>query len=198
MEPDELEDYFSDKFSSISVKTSGTLADIAAAVVSKPFFGLKEGDTVALKSPKEPCKSSIERFVRESEILEMLMQQEVSEIITYYGCLTTPEGIPVLVEEKRGITLRAKVVNDAVVVNSCRDIHARFRTKGCYNIQMLKIDEKTVIPFEINPRVSTTFCLGVAAGIDPIENYYSKSNSDESGVFKENISLKRYWINYIQ
>ena len=99
MEPDELEDYFSDKFSSISVKTSGTLADIAAAVVSKPFFGLKEGDTVALKSPKEPCKSSIERFVRESEILEMLMQQEVSEIITYYGCLTTPEGIPVLVEE---------------------------------------------------------------------------------------------------
>jgi len=106
--------------------------------------------------------------------------------------------VPVLVEEKRGITLRAKVVNDAVVVNSCRDIHARFRTKGCYNIQMLKIDEKTVIPFEINPRVSTTFCLGVAAGIDPIENYYSKSNSDESGVFKENISLKRYWINYIQ
>ncbi len=99
MEPDELEDYFSDKFSSISVKTSGTLADITAAVVSKPFFGLKEGDTVALKSPKEPCKSSIERFVRESEILEMLMQQEVSEIITYYGCLTTPEGIPVLVEE---------------------------------------------------------------------------------------------------
>ncbi len=99
MEPDELEDYFSDKFSSISVKTSGTLADIAAAVVSKPFFGLKEGDTVALKSPKEPCKSSIERFIREAEILEMLMKQKVPEIITYYGCLTTPEGVPVLVEE---------------------------------------------------------------------------------------------------
>ena len=53
MEPDELEDCFSDKFSSISVKTSGTIADIAQAVVSRPFFGLKEGDMVALKSPKE-------------------------------------------------------------------------------------------------------------------------------------------------
>ena len=99
MEPDELEDYFSDKFSSISVKTSGTLADIAAAVVSEPFFGLKEGDTVALKSPKEPCKSSIERFIREAKILEMLMRQRVPEIITYYGCLATPDGVPVLVEE---------------------------------------------------------------------------------------------------
>ncbi len=99
MEPDELEDYFSDKFSSISVKTSGTIADIAKAVVGKPFFGLKEGDTVALKSPKEPCKSSIERFIRESEILEMLMRQRVPEIIAYYGCLATPDGVPVLVEE---------------------------------------------------------------------------------------------------
>lgn len=99
MEPDELEDYFSEKFSSISVKTSGTLADIAQAVVNRPIFGLKEGDTVALKSPKEPCKSSIERFVREAKILEILMRQRVPEIITYYGCLATPDGVPVLVEE---------------------------------------------------------------------------------------------------
>ncbi len=99
MEPDELEDYFSDKFSSISVKTSGTVSDIAKAVVSKPFFGLKEGDMVALKSPKEPCKSSIERFAREAEILEMLMKEGVPEIITYYGCLETPDKVPVLVEE---------------------------------------------------------------------------------------------------
>jgi serine/threonine protein kinase len=99
MEPDELEDYFSDKFSSISVKTSGTMADIATAVVSKPIFGLKEGETVALKSPKEPCKSSIARLIRESEILEMLMRLRVPEIITYYGCLATPDGVPVLVEE---------------------------------------------------------------------------------------------------
>lgn len=99
MEPEELEDCFSEKFSSISVKTSGTLADITKAVVSKPFFGLKEGDTVALKSPKEPCKSSIERFIREAEVLEMLMKQKVPEIITYHGCLATPEGVPVLVEE---------------------------------------------------------------------------------------------------
>jgi len=99
MEPDELEDCFSEKFSSISVKTSGTLADIAQAVVTRPIFGLKEGDTIALKSPKEPCKSSIERFVREAKILEMLMRQRVPEIITYYGCLATPDGVPVLVEE---------------------------------------------------------------------------------------------------
>jgi len=106
--------------------------------------------------------------------------------------------VPVKVEEKRGITIRAKVVNDSAVVDTCKNIHSRYRAKGCYNIQMMKISNGEVIPFEINPRVSTTFCLGIAAGIDPIENYYSSNSSEKLQEFTENIVLRRYWMNHIK
>ncbi len=101
MDIEELEYYFFDKqFSSIDIRACGTFADIAKAIVKEPFFGLNEGDVVALKSPKEPATSAIMRMNREAEVLETIMKQGVPEIITYHGCLYTPDdNIPVIVEE---------------------------------------------------------------------------------------------------
>ena len=62
----------------------------------------------------------------------------------------------------------------------------------------MKVDETTAIPFEINPRVSTTFCLGIAAGIDPIANFSLDVVDATLQNYKKGLQLKRFWGNYIQ
>jgi len=105
--------------------------------------------------------------------------------------------VPVRVDDKRGVTISAEVVDDPLIISVCSVIHDKFKTKGCYNIQLMKVDENTAVPFEINPRVSTTFCLGVAAGIDPIANYKLEKVDCELQSFTSGLHLKRYWNNYI-
>ena len=106
--------------------------------------------------------------------------------------------VPVRVDEKKGITIRAEVVDDPVVTSVCLAIHNKFKTKGCYNIQLIKVDEASAIPFEINPRVSTTFSLSLAAGVDPIANFLLDVAGDNLQNYKKGLKLKRFWKNYIQ
>ena len=106
--------------------------------------------------------------------------------------------VPVYVMEKRGITTRAKVTEDATVIAECQKIHNSITTKGCYNIQLMKTSDGRVIPFEINPRVSTTLCLGIAAGIDPFKNYLNMHPEGTLQKYKTGLTLSRYWTNIIE
>lgn len=104
--------------------------------------------------------------------------------------------VPVEVEIKRGITLRAKTVENPVVDAACRAIHAAYPTGGCYNIQLILTDCGRVLPFEINPRVSTTFCLSIAAGVDPIAIAMDLApDVGETVVFQAGVRLSRHWRN---
>ncbi|MET0311524.1 MAG: ATP-grasp domain-containing protein, partial [Burkholderiaceae bacterium] len=76
--------------------------------------------------------------------------------------------VPVRVGIKRGITLRSVTQDHPGVDAACRAIHEALPAAGCYNIQLMLTPSGEVLPFEINPRVSTTLCLCVAAGVDPI------------------------------
>lgn len=110
--------------------------------------------------------------------------------------------VPVLVELKRGITLRAATLNDQGVIDACRAIHAADPVSGCYNIQLIKEADGSVKPFEINPRISTTACLGLAAGVDFAGIFLGLSGATDSlpqGLvdFKEHLGLKRSWHNEI-
>lgn len=100
--------------------------------------------------------------------------------------------IPVKVGIKRGITLRAEIVNNEIVDAACRAIHKAFPARGCYNIQLILTDDGIVMPFEINPRISTTFCMSLAYGVNPINIFYNKI---DSGLEKIGSKLKRSWIN---
>ncbi len=82
------------------------------------------------------------------------------------------------------------------VIEACRLIHQAFPTKGCYNIQLMLTTEGLVMPFEINPRVSTTYCLVVAANVDPIEIFLRKKNLDKLALFSSGLQLRRHWRNY--
>ncbi len=101
--------------------------------------------------------------------------------------------VPVRVYEKKGITIYAEVIDDNLIIDVCHKIHNAIPTKGCYNIQLMKTSDNKAIPFEINPRVSTTFFMSFIAGIDPIQNYHETKVSDVLQTFKPNIKMRRYW-----
>lgn len=104
--------------------------------------------------------------------------------------------VPVRVHVKHGITIAAEVHNSANVIAACWQIHDSILAFGCYNIQLVLTDEKNVMPFEINPRISTTFCLVIAAGVDPITIYAGKIKYDSLISFLDGTQLRRYWINH--
>jgi carbamoyl-phosphate synthase large subunit len=105
--------------------------------------------------------------------------------------------VPVKVDVKRGITLRAETVHNVDVINGCQAIHEALPTVGCYNIQLILTGDGQMMPFEINPRVSTTFCLGLSAGIDPITIYRDEVAGDGLLSFRTGVRLRRHWTNYI-
>ena len=105
--------------------------------------------------------------------------------------------VPVRVGIKRGITLRAETDNNPIVIEGCVAIHETLPTVGCYNIQILLTNDDKVMPFEINPRISTTFCLGLAAGIDPVAIFTASSKPPARLIgFRNGMKLGRYWYNH--
>ena len=110
--------------------------------------------------------------------------------------------VPVKVLSKKGITLRAFTDKEPKVIDFCNQLHSLFPTKGCYNVQLKLSSNGKPLPFEINPRISTTFGLGLASGVDPISIFlYGKDrtyNSKGIGDFKEGVSITRHWHNHIK
>ena len=59
-------------------------------------------------------------------------------------------------------------------------------------------NEGLVLPFEINPRISTTFCLAMAAGLDPIEAFLDNFVPLKSYLdYNDNVRIRRFWHNNI-
>ena len=107
--------------------------------------------------------------------------------------------VPVKVLEKKGITILGKIDDNKNIINKCFKIHNELKTSGCYNIQLILTKKKKVYAFEINPRISTTTCLAIYAGIDIINIFMKNKSSNNSQKdlkkFKNKILLSRSWIN---
>jgi len=104
--------------------------------------------------------------------------------------------VPVLVLKKRGVTIRGRTVDDPVVIDACKRIHDAIPTCGTYNIQGIKAGGR-FLPFEINPRFSTTTGLAIAAGVDPIAIWYSDSAPANLATFRVHLTLSRTWHNHL-
>ncbi|MDO6507253.1 ATP-grasp domain-containing protein [Colwellia sp. 4_MG-2023] len=105
--------------------------------------------------------------------------------------------VPVKIEQKKGITIRAKTEQESKVIAYCREFQNKFKATGVYNLQCILTENGQVIPFEINPRISTTFCLGIAAGFDPFDILFDDKNNSEIFYPKSTFTLKRNWHNNI-
>lgn len=102
--------------------------------------------------------------------------------------------IPVKVAVKRGVTVRAEIDFHPVVLDACRRVHAAWPAAGCINVQGMLSADGRFLPFEINPRISTTFVLGIAAGLDPVDVFLGGSVSPDLQPRK----LSRHWFNVIE
>jgi carbamoyl-phosphate synthase large subunit len=170
--------------------------------IVKPRRGRGSRDVAIVRSEDELrahvllCRRPAEDFI----VQELLPGQEytVTMVSDRDGVLRAV--VPVKVEMKRGITLRARTDRDDAVTAACVAIHAAAPVAGCFNIQLVKSAAGDVRPFEVNPRISTTMCLALAAGIDFIDLYRrSRPAHDPSqsalAPFRDHLRLKRSWNN---
>lgn len=105
--------------------------------------------------------------------------------------------LPIKVSEKRGSTISATMVEDLSVIQYCRSIHDALQPNGCYNIQLVKALSGEVLAFEINPRISTTMVMAIAAGIDPFKPFLERGGFASSLVKVPTVHLHRHWVNVI-
>lgn len=139
-------------------------------------------------------RSSADAFV----VQESLGGQEYTVLVAADAAGELRAVVPVRVGIKRGITLRAHTDADAQVIAACRAIHAANPVGGCYNIQLMRSESGVCKPFEINPRISTTTCLALAAGVDFIAAYLGTAPAGPGGAlapFRDHLGLQRSWHN---
>ena len=104
---------------------------------------------------------------------------------------------PARILAKRGITISAIGEQNQAVIDACESIHRSVPTSGCYNVQGMLDEGSTFLPFEINPRVSTTLCLAVASGVDPVEIFTTPIEREGLVPFVAGVALDRFWHNEI-
>lgn len=188
----------------IQLPFTKTLADdlvgFSFPCISKPRCGRGSRDVRELSSIRDAIslKTALGPFAG-----QMLIQEKINGIEYTVQMIADAHSrlwavVPVRVEIKRGITLRAETEAEPRVISACREIHQAVSTGGCYNIQLILTPEGGVFPFEINPRVSTTLCLVVASGVDPIAIFFEKNHPKELRQFNSGIKISRHWKNIIK
>ena len=160
---------------------AGDMSSIDEPFIVKPVFGRGSRNVFSLNKAQqvtnlyEAIKDKAESWIVQQKIIGDEYTVQViagpdSEIIAI---------MPIKVIEKRGSTVSATMVEDLSVIQYCRRIHDAFQPNGSYNIQLVKASSGEVLAFEINPRISTTMVMAIAAGIDPFEPFLKKGEFDK-------------------
>lgn len=189
----------------VQVPETATLSEhqrVSFPCVVKPRRGRGSRDVATVRSEEELrahvvlCRRPPDDFI----VQERLQGQEytVTMVADRMGRLRAV--VPVKVGLKRGITLRAETDRDEMVMAACAAIHAAQPVAGCFNIQLVKTETGAVKPFEINPRISTTTCLALAAGVDFVDLFLGGEQAPHQRAvalasFQNRLRLKRSWHN---
>lgn len=104
--------------------------------------------------------------------------------------------VPKEIIAKRGITQAAVTRRHAGIDTLCRRIQHTFRADGPFNVQLrLHPESGEPLPFEINPRYSTTVTHTMAAGIDELYGLACQAvhgrEAHRFGTWTENLVLRR-------
>ncbi len=163
--------------------------------IVKPRSGRGSRDVRILTKPDQifPFLLLTENTSDKVVLQELIHGQEYTVLMSADNNKTIQFIIPVKVGIKKGITLRAEVDMHKTVIQACTSIHENLPASGCYNIQLILTDDDRVLPFEINPRVSTTFCLSLAYGVNPISAYIGDT---ECKIKYVGSKINRFWVNY--
>ena len=192
----------------LSVPKSTSLQEVNAGitfpVIMKPVSGRGSRNVFTVSNLKK-LKNMLRAF-EDDDIRWVIQEKEIGDEYTVQ-VLSTPSSdllgiLPIKVFEKQGSTIFAEMHYDNKIIEYCRKIHRIFKPSGCYNVQLIKTAEGKLSCFEINPRISTTFCMAIEAGLDPFE-YYLDVEKKELKFPKEltnvpTILLSRYWYNQFE
>jgi len=170
--------------------------------VVKPRRGRGSRDVAIVHTEQElqahvvHCRRPPDDFI----VQELLQGQEYTVMVAADRDGRLRAVVPVRVDVKRGITLRAETDADQAVIAACAAIHAEHPVAGCFNVQAIKTAAGSVKPFEINPRISTTACLALAAGVDFIGLYLGAGSvpaESPGGLapYRNHLRLRRSWHN---
>lgn len=172
-------------------------ARVAPPCIIKPRRGRGSRGVAVVRSHEELAAQLALSRARPDELVlqELLAGQEYTVMMAANRDAQLRAVVPVRVGIKRGITLRAITANDAAVISACRAIHAAQPVAGLYNIQLMRADDGSAKPFEINPRISTTGCLALAAGVDFIATCLERGEGGDLAAFQDGVGLKRSWHN---
>jgi len=175
--------------------------EIIFPCIAKPRNGRGSRNVNILNTPDQVSAYLILTGILADEAVlqELCIGQEYTVLMSSDSRASLRAVVPVRVAVKKGITLRAETEDNSAIINACVAIHDALPAKGCYNIQLILTDDGRVMPFEINPRISTTFCLGLAAGINPIDNYLSdNTTTNKLQNYHSSLALFRSWSNYFK
>ena len=174
--------------------------DVGFPCISKPRKGRGSRGVSTLQNSAEVAslRDRLGLSADDYILQEKAIGQEYTVQMVASADATLHAIVPVKVDIKRGVTLRAETCAEPRVIAACRAIHAALPASGCYNIQLILTADGHALPFEINPRVSTTLCLVVAAGVDPIAIFNSAEQCEGGKLqsFECGLRLQRHWLNH--
>jgi len=118
---------------------------------------------------------------------ELILQEYIDGLEFTVSVVVWRDGevqavVPKEIISKRGITHIAVTRRNPKIEELCRKIQKHLRADGPFNVQ-LRIDQNTgePLPFEINPRFSTTISLTIAAGIDELGGVIAQAVGGREG-----------------
>jgi carbamoyl-phosphate synthase large subunit len=167
-------------------------------LIAKPRSGRGSRGVMRLTRPEQAAayltlqEGKAEDYIAQ----ELIPGEEYTVFVMADGGDTPCAVIPVRAFEKRGVTVRARTEANASIVAYAHAFQAQFRPSGCYNIQCMLTPDGHVLPFEVNPRLSTTFVLAIAAGYDPIPVALGGA-AGSTFIPQQTLILQRSWHTHI-
>ncbi|WP_208985388.1 UDP-4-amino-4,6-dideoxy-N-acetyl-beta-L-altrosamine N-acetyltransferase [Stappia sp. P2PMeth1] len=167
-------------------------------LIAKPRSGRGSRGVMRLTRPEQTdAYLALQEGKAEDYIAqELIAGEEYTVFVMADGGEAPCAVIPVLAFEKRGVTVRAQTEANAVIIAYARAFQAHFRPSGCYNIQCMLTPDGHVFPFEVNPRLSTTFVLAIATGYDPIPIALGEA-AGPTFIPQQKLALHRSWHTHI-
>ena len=129
----------------------------------------------------------IQERLRGTEFTVTNIADERGELIAVY---------PLQIVKKKGITIHAIGSRNEKVIEYCKEIHELFKPNYIYNVQLILTENEKPLAFEINPRISTTFCTIYAFNSGSIDQVMNSIPENSCPSRWSSVSIKRSWLNH--
>ena len=180
-----------------AVQADETTTGLTFPVVVKPRVGRGSRDIFIIDQPHKlsPMLDALNGPIENWMVQERVDGKEYTVQVVCGADSSVLVVLPILALEKRGSTTVAEIADDPEIKEYCKLINRCFSPQGTYNVQLIKSGDGRIRCFEVNPRISTTFCMAIKAGFDPFRSFCEGKPFFETAKKPPPIRLVRHWIN---